>query len=313
MGDATPTIDVLVVEDDPDDRAWIDELLAGSELAARLAHASDGEDAMTRLQSGNPIPDVVLADLRMPRMDGLALVQALQRKHLHVPIVLMTAYGNEETAVEALRSGAASYVPKRRLEEDLVRSIRQVLDVARATKNRQRVCNQLTKLESDFELENDSSLIGPLIGYLEDDLERMCLFNETDRFHIGMALHEALANALVHGNLEIPSALRTSNANAYLDLVAQRRAQVPYSERHVRVVARETRTEARYRVSDDGPGFDVTRVPDPSDPTNISNASGRGLFLIRTFMDDVRHNANGKEIVMVKRVNQMSDTPQPGS
>lgn len=69
----------------------------------------------------------------------------------------------------------------------------------------------------------------------------------------------------------------------------------------VRVVARLTPDEARYSVRDDGPGFDTALLPDPCDPANVETVGGRGLFLIRLFMDDVRHSGRGNEVTMIKK------------
>ena len=54
-------------------------------------------------------------------------------------------------------------------------------------------------------------------------------------------------------------------------------------------------------IRDEGPGFDVTTLPDPTDPENLLKPSGRGLLLIRTFMDEATHNATGNEITLVRR------------
>ena len=70
------------------------------------------------------------------------------------------------------------------------------------------------------------------------------------------------------------------------------------------VLARESHREAVYVIRDEGPGFDPTGLPDPTDPSNLERVSGRGLLLIRTFMDEVHHNKAGNEITMVKRCDQ---------
>ena len=57
-----------------------------------------------------------------------------------------------------------------------------------------------------------------------------------------------------------------------------------------------------YAIRDEGPGFDPSTLPDPTDPANLERVSGRGLLLIHAFMDEVRHNPTGNEITMVKRV-----------
>ena len=72
------------------------------------------------------------------------------------------------------------------------------------------------------------------------------------------------------------------------------------------------------RVRDEGPGFDPTTIPDPLAPENVLKSSGRGIFIIRTFMDEMvlrRAPEGGMEVVMVKRVaagdHADSQSPQP--
>jgi anti-sigma regulatory factor (Ser/Thr protein kinase) len=84
-------------------------------------------------------------------------------------------------------------------------------------------------------------------------------------------------------------------------LIVERREQPPYRGRLVYVSAKESRTEAIYIIRDEGPGFDTSRLPDPGDPSNLEQLANRGLLLIGAFMDEVKHNAKGNEITMVKR------------
>jgi anti-sigma regulatory factor (Ser/Thr protein kinase) len=67
------------------------------------------------------------------------------------------------------------------------------------------------------------------------------------------------------------------------------------------VITTLTPREAVFTIRDDGNGFDPSLLPDPRDPTNLERISGRGLLLIRTFMDKVEHNERGNEIRMTKR------------
>jgi anti-sigma regulatory factor (Ser/Thr protein kinase) len=69
----------------------------------------------------------------------------------------------------------------------------------------------------------------------------------------------------------------------------------------VYVTVQITREEARYVVRDEGPGFNPSKLPDPTDPSNLERVSGRGLLLIFTFMDEVKYNATGNEVTMIKR------------
>jgi CheY-like chemotaxis protein len=289
---------VLVVDDSPVDRARAGGLL---KLRPGLvpAYASNGREALALIHERRP--DIVVTDLQMPETDGLQLVEAIRRQHPSVPVILMTAHGSEEIAVKALRKGAASYVAKRNLAAELADVVQSVLELARADRGQQKMLERLTQTESQFELDNDISNIPPLIGQLDSNLTRMHLCDETGRIRVGVALREALMNAVYHGNLELTSELLERDDKAYMDLADRRRREAPFANRRIYVTARETRTEAVYVIRDEGNGFDPALIPDPTDPGRLEKCSGRGLLLIRTFMDEMIHNAKGNEIRMVKR------------
>ena len=69
-----------------------------------------------------------------------------------------------------------------------------------------------------------------------------------------------------------------------------------------------TRHEAVYRIRDEGPGFDPARLPDPTDPARLERTTGRGLLLIRAFMDEVAFNGTGNQITLLKRHTTTTNT-----
>ncbi|MEW6676652.1 MAG: sigma-54 dependent transcriptional regulator [Pseudomonadota bacterium] len=102
------TLPLLVVEDDAPLREALSDTL---ELAGyTVTTAPDAEEALAWLERGRP--GLVLTDVQMPGMDGHALLQAIKAKRPEVPVLIMTAYGQIERAVEAMREGAADYLPK---------------------------------------------------------------------------------------------------------------------------------------------------------------------------------------------------------
>ena len=99
---------VLIVEDDPTTRVGLTELVATWGFATESA--SDGEDALQRITTFRPT--IIISDLIMPRMGGLDLLRALKAEGGDLTIVILTAQGTVETAVEAIKEGAYDYLTK---------------------------------------------------------------------------------------------------------------------------------------------------------------------------------------------------------
>ncbi len=113
-------------------------------------------------------------------------------------------------------------------------------------------------------------------------------FGEDDRHKIDMAVHETLINAIWHGNKNDPSKSVWLRFEIFGDRL-------------------------EIRVRDQGSGYDPSKVPDPLKDENILNASGRGLFLIRTFMDEYRvesQKGKGTEVILIKRLNPNHSSDQ---
>ena len=118
---------------------------------------------------------------------------------------------------------------------------------------------------------------------------------------IGVAIEESLLNAIIHGNLEVSSELRQVDESAYYRLIDERCARTPFASRRVKVTARIGRAEAAFVVEDEGPGFDVAKIPDPTNPENLFRVGGRGILLMRSFMTEVHFNDRGNRVTLVKR------------
>src|SRR5947199_1885152 len=99
---------ILVVDDELNARAALRTIL--SEEGYEIAEAADGEEGLAKLAELSP--DVVLADVRMPKMDGLALLKTAKEQGHPASFVMMPAFASVEAAVEAMRLGAENYLVK---------------------------------------------------------------------------------------------------------------------------------------------------------------------------------------------------------
>ena len=289
---------VLIVDDSSTDRLRAGGLLDQME-DFNIEYAVDGSDALIKIELH--VPDMVITDLDMPELNGLELVAVMRKVYPIVPVVLMTARGSEDIAVQALRAGAASYVPKRLLNTLLADTVRQVFLISREDRGRIRLMRRMAEQQVRFDIENDQELIASLVQFLQQGAAGMGVCDDGDRIRTGVALQEALTNASFHGNLEVSSSLREVDHRAYYDLARERTVQTPYSQRRIHVSARYSLEEAEFCIRDEGPGFDRSSLPDPTDPANLERPCGRGLLLMQTFMDEVKYNASGNEVTMIKR------------
>ena len=288
---------ILVVDDLLSERKLTGHLLSKRE-GWSVEFANNGREAIEMIREA--IPNLVLTDLNMPEMDGLELVTVMHDEFPQVPVVLMTARGSEKIAVEAIQKGAASYVPKKALSQDLLPTLEQVLDVASERVDDRWLSTKLTTIS--YTLENDLALIGAFVGSVRQTLLAKDLVAEGDSLRLASALNEAMQNAYYHGNLEVDSSLRDDGSSAFFDLAEQRRGQDPYGDRRIEVNVAYSDTSVSFQIKDEGPGFDVNNLPDPTDLSYLERPHGRGVFLIRAFVDEVRFNDKGNEITLVKHL-----------
>ncbi|MCA9116806.1 MAG: response regulator [Planctomycetaceae bacterium] len=290
---------ILVVDDSTMDRRLAGGLLR-RDPSWEVMFAEDGENALQQIELH--LPDLVLTDMQMPGMDGLQLVQAVRESYPLIPVVLMTARGSEELAVQALQEGAASYVSKRQLSFDLVETVERVLNSADKRRNFSRLMTRLKSRELQFELENDLTLLPAAVQYMQDMCGEMRLIPEADRLRVSVALEEALVNAYYHGNLEVSSDLREQDHAAYYDLAKARSEQEPWSSRRIHLKVQLSSRECVFSIRDEGPGFDPSTLRDATAVENLDRPCGRGLLLMRTFMNSVEFGPSGNEVILKKEV-----------
>jgi serine/threonine-protein kinase RsbW len=101
-------------------------------------------------------------------------------------------------------------------------------------------------------------------------------YSEASTFAIKLALEEGLANAICHGNCRDPA----------------KKVQVVFDVDDSRTII---------TITDQGPGFDPKIVPDPTTDENLEKPNGRGIMLMRAYMDEIRYNAQGNQVRIVKR------------
>jgi two-component system, NtrC family, response regulator AtoC len=130
---------VLVVDDDADTLTLLEEVL--SKEGYEVGTAPDGNTALDRI--GSHTPDLVMSDIHMPGLDGMALLAELRNRQHDIPVILMTAFGSLKTAVDGLRSGAFDYLSKPFIVDDIRLVVRRALEHKQLSRQNQALREQL--------------------------------------------------------------------------------------------------------------------------------------------------------------------------
>ena len=165
------TATILIVDDKTSFRFLVQSYLVDGGYTT--ISASNGTSALEVLEK-QPV-DLILSDLVMPEMDGVALLTVVQQQYAQIPFVVITAHGSVESAVAAMKHGADDYLLKPLIREELLLTVARSLEGARL---RQR-CDQMEgMLNQRFSFENIKS-VSPVMGELLSAARRVALFQET--------------------------------------------------------------------------------------------------------------------------------------
>jgi len=131
------------------------------------------------------------------------------------------------------------------------------------------------------------------VGEVEAAAEQLASeagLDEDQRFHITMAVREAAINAVLHGNEYDPA-------------------------RQIDVSFENTGSDLIFKIADQGRGFNPDKLPDPLAAENLLRGTGRGIFLIRSLMDEVhfRQLHPGTELTLIKHLGPAGEKPQAGA
>ncbi len=176
--------------------------------------------------------------------------------------------------IKAFKICVAKYKDGEFTEEELKNFVETTLDYkAKFVDQKKIVQNWREKIE--FEIPSLISLMHSILDYLMKRVEKSGVVN-AENSNLFVALDEAFVNAVKHGNKFDSTKL-------------------------VRISAEVSTKEARFTIEDEGEGFNVAEIPDPTDTENLFKASGRGVLIIHNVMDEVRYNERGNRLEMIKK------------
>jgi two-component system response regulator AtoC len=181
---------VLVVDDEESVRQMLKDILEDN--GHRVLLAENGRDALVKIETGHP--DAVLLDIRMPEMDGLAVLDIVRNKGNNVPIILMTAFGTTEMAIQAMQMGAYDYIIKPFNIDELLLTVKKAVTMQDLSAEVAALREELSQNQGESSLVGRSSRMQALykdIGRVADRNVTVLILGEsgTGKELVSLAIH----------------------------------------------------------------------------------------------------------------------------
>lgn len=244
-------------------------------------------------------PAVVLLDFADLRPKGVQILRKILMARPSLPVLVFVEDLERQEALEAHRTGVFAVMRKPLREDELQFHLGHAL----ATSAEQYDPMKVRREERSLVLHNDFSMVTPVAKSLVDTTLSPA---DPRRTQVILGLIEILSNAIEHGNLGINYAEKREalRGSYFFDLAQERCHLKPWCDRVVRVVSQVLPDEGviRYRVEDEGDGFDWRSSPDPMSPENMVARHGRGLLMARHSFDRTEFNEKGNAVVLEIRI-----------
>ena len=142
--------DILIIDDESNMRHMLRVMLDKEGYVAEVA--ADGAEGLEKMQERDF--DLILCDIKMPRMDGMAFLSEAREKYPEKTFIMMSAYGNIDTALEAIKVGAYDYISKPFKADEVLLTLRKAEERERLKEENIRLQNQIKKIEQKYSFGN---------------------------------------------------------------------------------------------------------------------------------------------------------------
>jgi len=290
---------VLVVDDSATQLALMKAVLV--DQVDELHTAANGLEAIKTLQDCDV--DLVVTDMQMPERNGLDLIREMRVQCPMVPAVLVTAYGNEDLAADALGVGAANYIAKEHLSVLLPETVHRILQFTRANADALLLKGALTRSRFEFLIDCSFDRITPLLSLQVRLLAAMNVLHTSDRVRMAEAIQALLFHSILHGNLGHPpraEPFSLGEAESILTQLQQEDATRDRTQRCVSIGLKVGNHKVRFVVTHEGGGPTLDHAPLPGTPQSFADERGRVMMLLTSVMNEVFIDPVSGDITLVK-------------
>lgn len=291
---------ILIVEDDHASRLFLESLLESNNYDFRSAE--NGIEGLNIFDEYNP--DIVLSDIKMPIMDGLELLEAIRDKNSDAIVVIITAFGSENYAIQALHLGANNYLKKPVSGQELLRLLKKYKAIISGKYSPESLPGQILNRTYSIVFKSQFSKIPKIVDKVM--IESAIEIEDSEKVNIELGLVELITNAVEHGNLGISYIEKQTalDKGTLSELFDERIHNEKYKNRKVKIDFFTDEEKYQWTITDDGEGFNWKSIPDPTDQEHILELNGRGIFISKFLFDKIEYSGNGNIVTATKFISK---------
>ncbi len=261
--------------------------------------ADNGQSALELAVNENF--DLIISDISLPKLNGVQFIKKLRFEGNHTPFIVITGDSDIQLAIEVFRLGAVDFFLKPFRMDSLKLRIKKYenaeIDFSSLFKNGEVACFHCEmNIEIVPKIKNINRYVALIIQYLHAKQD----INEDDVLAIKVVLYELLANAIEHGSAGISyiqkQEILESNAD-YFEIVDNLCREL---DRKIFLYFKLETDRIIIKITDQGNGFELSKIPSPIDDPRGNLLNGRGIFLVRMNIDSIEYNQLGNEVTVIK-------------
>jgi anti-sigma regulatory factor (Ser/Thr protein kinase) len=249
--------------------------------------------------------DVIVTDLSFSTLGLVESLRALRQSNPSEAIIVNRKIDEANDIAALLREGATEVISAVNTSDVLRGALERVVSSLAQRNFERQLFNHVSDASVTYVFKSRDLVSSKVPLPFLDDLYRACRIDLHTRLRIELAFQEALANALEHGNLELPSAWRevieSDGRDKFARVKAERLASAEYGDRQVRIQFELEATSFSIRIHDQGLGF-IPKLSAKDSGQSSVQSFGRGTAIIHDAVDEVQYNAQGNEIRMKKHI-----------
>ncbi len=269
----------------------------------RIFLANSIAESQTIMQGEDP--HLIFIELVLKNEDAIEFIERSKRSKSNTQFIVITDNATVENAVTALRHGALDFLKKPFGIDDIARIVEKFFSLTANREADYDIYSSIIEESRMFELATDFSIVSTFMSEIMHIISRFAGIDKKTTLTIRLSLYEMLVNAMEHGNLEINYEMKKNLLEEIMDYqryLTERANEAPYKDRKVLVSYKFDTRSIAFTITDEGKGFDVSKVPNPHATENLERLNGRGIFISRVNMTSVTYNEKGNSVTLYKEL-----------